>query len=72
MYFYDFDSNLMITKKIIKQFQNGSNIEIQYLLLAILFNMTTMCIESHVYQQAKELLIMAQKFPHNQKHAFLE
>ncbi|RMC47312.1 helix-turn-helix domain-containing protein [Lactobacillus sp. ESL0228] len=71
MYFYDFDSNLVITKKIIKQFQNSSNIEIQYLLLAILSNMITMCIENHVYHQAKELLIMAQKIPTQPETCFL-
>lgn len=63
MYFYDFESNLIITKKIIKQFKASTDFKTQGIVLAILSNMISMCIENKNYDATKEFLEAAYEIP---------
>lgn len=63
MYFYDFESNLTITRKIIKQFKASTDYIIQGIVLAILSNIIIMCIERKNYDATKEFLKAAYEIP---------
>lgn len=45
MYFYDIDSNLLITKSIINNVGSSKDVKIQEALLAIIYNLVGTCIE---------------------------
>lgn len=56
MYFYDFDSNLIITNKIFHQFKDSDNNKVQFTVLGVLINMISMCLDKNKYQEAKHLI----------------
>ena len=63
MYFYDFDSDLVITKKIFRQFKNSNAEDTQFIVLGILINMIEMCISENKYTDAWELIEMSKQVP---------
>ncbi len=63
MYFFDFNSNLTITRKILKKFKNSSHEDIQFLVLDILINMIGTCIANNSYDKAKELVNESKEIP---------
>ncbi|MCO6531425.1 Rgg/GadR/MutR family transcriptional regulator [Lactobacillus sp.] len=52
MSFYDFNSNLLLSKKIIKQFIGSSSPKIQEKILAIIINMLIFCIRNKHFEEA--------------------
>ena len=56
MVFYDFASDMIITNKIFQQFKDSANDDIQFIVLGILINMISMCLEKDKYQEAKQLV----------------
>ena len=56
MVFYDFASDMIITNKIFQQFKDSANDDIQFIVLGILINMISMCLEKNKYQEAKQLV----------------
>ncbi|MDF7637859.1 hypothetical protein PT285_00170 [Lactobacillus sp. ESL0791] len=52
MEFYDLDSNLVISKRVIKQFLGSSSKEVQELLLTIITNMMILCIQNNKFEEA--------------------
>ena len=56
MVFYDFDSDMIITNKIFQQFKDSANDDIQFIVLGILINMISMCLEKNKYKEAKQLV----------------
>lgn len=52
MSFYDFNSNLLLSKKIIKQFIGSSSPKIQEKILAIIINMLIFCIRNKRFEEA--------------------
>ena len=56
MVFYDFDSDMIITNKIFQQFKDSDNDDIQFIVLGILINMISMCLEKNKYKEAKQLV----------------
>lgn len=63
MYFYDFGSDLVITKKIFRQFKNSNAEDTQFIVLGILINMIEMCISEDKYTDAWELIEMSKQVP---------
>lgn len=63
MYFYDFGSDLVITKKIFRQFKNSNAEDTQFIVLGILINMIEMCISENKYTDAWELIEMSKQVP---------
>ncbi|WEV51261.1 transcriptional regulator [Lactobacillus sp. ESL0731] len=58
---YDFESNLIISKRIIKQCRNERNIIIQKNILAIILNMIILCIKSNHYEEIEFFLQSGQE-----------
>ena len=56
MVFYDFASDMIITNKIFQQFKDSANDDIQFIVLGILINMISMCLEKNKYKEAKQLV----------------
>ncbi|MBI0111050.1 hypothetical protein [Lactobacillus sp. W8093] len=56
MVFYDFASDMIITNKIFQQFKDSDNDDIQFIVLGILINMISMCLEKNKYKEAKRLV----------------
>ena len=56
MVFYDFASDMIITNKIFQQFKDSANDDIQFIVLGILINMISMCLEKSKYKEAKQLV----------------
>ncbi|WP_294891170.1 helix-turn-helix domain-containing protein [uncultured Lactobacillus sp.] len=56
MVFYDFASDMIITNKIFQQFKDSENDGLQFIVLGILINMISICLEKNKYQQAKQLV----------------
>lgn len=56
MVFYDFASDMIITNKIFQQFKDSANDDIQFIVLGILINMISMCLEKNKYKEAKQLM----------------
>ena len=52
MSFYDFNSNLLLSKKIIKQFIGSNSVKIQGKILAIIINMLIFCIRNKRFEEA--------------------
>ena len=51
MSFYDLDSNLLISKRVIRQFIGSSSIDIQKLVLSIIINMMILCIRNKKFEE---------------------
>lgn len=51
MSFYDLDSNLLISKRVIRQFIGSSSIDIQKLVLSIIINMMILCIRNKRFEE---------------------
>ncbi|MCO6532112.1 helix-turn-helix domain-containing protein [Lactobacillus sp.] len=56
MAFYDFDTNLMISSKLVKQYQGNQNSLIEKNLLGIIINMLNFCIKEQRYEEAKQFI----------------
>lgn len=56
MAFYDFDTNLMISSKLVKQYQGNKNSLIEKNLLGIIINMLNFCIKEQRYEEAKQFI----------------
>lgn len=63
MYFFDFTSNLTITKKIFKKFSRSNDEKIQFLVLGILINMIGISIKHQSYENAAQMITMSKKVP---------
>lgn len=63
MYFFDFTSNLTITKKIFKKFSRSNDEKIQFLVLGILINMIGISIKHQSYENATQMITMSKKVP---------
>lgn len=63
MYFFDFTSNLTITKKIFQKFGRSNDEQIQSLVLGILINMIGISIKHQSYENAKQMIKMSKKVP---------
>ena len=63
MYFFDFTSNLMITKKFLKKFGRSNDEKIQFLVLGILINMVGISIKHQSYENAAQMITMSKKVP---------
>ena len=53
MSFYDLDSNLLISKRVIRQFIGSSSIDIQKLVLSIIINMMILCIRNKRFEETE-------------------
>ncbi|WEV36886.1 helix-turn-helix domain-containing protein [Lactobacillus sp. ESL0677] len=53
MSFYDLDSNLVISKRLVKQFIGSSSIRIQKLVLAVIINMMILCIRNKRFEETE-------------------
>ena len=51
MSFYDLDSNLLISKRVIRQFIGSNSIDIQKLVLSIIINMMILCIRNKKFEE---------------------
>lgn len=51
MSFYNLDSNLLISKRVIRQFIGSSSIDIQKLVLSIIINMMILCIRNKKFEE---------------------
>ncbi|WEV63198.1 Rgg/GadR/MutR family transcriptional regulator (plasmid) [Lactobacillus sp. ESL0731] len=51
MTFFDIDSNLMISKRIIQQFKGNDRIDIQKTIFGIIINIVILCIENKKYME---------------------
>lgn len=60
MSFYDLDSNLLISKRVIRQFIGSSSIDIQKLVLSIIINMMILCIRNKRFEET-EFYISSEK-----------
>ncbi|WEV43770.1 helix-turn-helix transcriptional regulator [Lactobacillus sp. ESL0684] len=69
---YDLDSNLVITKRVIKQFQKTTDVNIQELLLGIIVNVADNCIEQKRDNEAAQLLEFADQIPTRPEIFFLK
>ncbi|WP_147441065.1 MULTISPECIES: helix-turn-helix domain-containing protein [unclassified Lactobacillus] len=58
MMFYDLESNLLITRRIIKQFQGSNDVKTLAIILSVIGNLLIQCIEENEYD-ATHFLIMA-------------
>ena len=63
MYFFDFTSNLTITKKFLKKFGRSNDEKIQFLVLGILINMIGISIKHQSYKNARQLIKISKKIP---------
>lgn len=63
MYFFDFTSNLTITKKIFKKFGKSIDEKIQFLVLGILINMIGICIKHQSFENAEKMIKMSKQVP---------
>ena len=63
MYFFDFTSNLMITKKFLKKFGRSNDEKIQFLVLGILINMVGISIKHQSYENAAQMITISKKVP---------
>lgn len=61
MAFYDLDSNLIISKKVIEQFIDSNEIRIQRIVLSIIDNMLTICIQDKRYDETSFFLEVAKQ-----------
>lgn len=56
MVFYDLDTNLMISRKLIKQYQGNKNTLIEKNLLGIIINILNFCIKEKRYEEANQFI----------------
>lgn len=63
MQLYDLDSNLLISRRIIKQTLNNDDLKIQEVLLAIVGNIIGMCIENNRYAEVDEFIKVSKQIP---------
>ena len=56
---YDIDINFFIVKRVIRQFANSTDIEIQAMVLAIISNMLDLCIMNNKYEETKSFIVAA-------------
>ena len=63
MRFYDLDSNLLITRKIIRQFQTSTDVRIQSVVLGIIANLLFLCIEKGHYEETDAFIQTANSIP---------
>ncbi|MDF7639891.1 helix-turn-helix transcriptional regulator [Lactobacillus sp. ESL0791] len=60
---YDFDSNLLISERIIAQHKDDKDLRTQEELLVIIGNMTIVCIENNRYEEAQYYVKVADQLP---------
>lgn len=63
MGFYDLDDNIFMVNRIFDKFGTNTDVEIQEIILSILFNLLTICIEENRYDDALPFVRMAEKLP---------
>lgn len=59
MMFYDLESNMLITRRIIKQFQGSNDVKTLAMVLSIIGNLLIQCIEENEYEGTDFLIIAA-------------
>lgn len=59
MMFYDLESNLLITRRVIKQFQGSNDVNTLEMILSVIGNLLIQCIEENEYDETKFLIITA-------------
>lgn len=59
MPFYDIDSNLLLCQRIMQQYQNSADTKIQSIILAIIANLLSLCIEQKRYEVTKPFIKIA-------------
>ncbi len=63
MTFYDFNSNLTISRNIVSQYQNSREIKIQIAIMAIIGNILALAIENHQVKKIDFFIRVAKKIP---------
>lgn len=63
MQLYNIDDNLLIARKIVSQFQNSTDVEIQKRILGIIGNLLFLCIENKRYDETKPFVKVANNIP---------
>ncbi len=56
MMFYDLESNVIISREIIKQFQGSNDVKILEMILSVIGNLLIQCIEEKEYDETKFLV----------------
>ena len=56
---YDIDSNILIVRRVVRQFANNTDIEIQAMVLAIISNMLELCITNNKYEETQPFIVAA-------------
>jgi Rgg/GadR/MutR family transcriptional activator len=59
MMFYDLESNMLITRRIIKQFQRSNDVKTLAMILSVIGNLLIQCIEENEYEETDFLIIAA-------------
>lgn len=59
MMFYDLESNMLITRRIIKQFQGSNDVKTLEMILSVIGNLLIQCIEENEYDATNFLIIAA-------------
>lgn len=59
MMFYDLESNMLITRRIIKQFQGSNDVKTLAMILSVIGNLLIQCIEENEYEGTDFLIIAA-------------
>jgi Rgg/GadR/MutR family transcriptional activator len=59
MMFYDLESNMLITRRIIKQFQGTNDVKTLAMILSVIGNLLIQCIEENEYEGTDFLIIAA-------------
>lgn len=54
---YDIDSNILIVRRVVRQFVNNTDIEIQAMVLAIISNMLELCITNNKYEETQPFIV---------------
>lgn len=61
MSFYDLNSNLLLSKKVIKQFIGSSSVKIQKIILGIIINMLIFCIQNKKFDETEVFINYAEQ-----------
>lgn len=59
MMFYDLESNMLITRRIIKQFQRSNDVKTLAMVLSVIGNLLIQCIEENEYEETHFLIVTA-------------